>query len=413
MKTGTDPSAASSRESLAAVLEPVKPSAQYDRVEIEQQPIPLGSPHHAVSALALGGAASVRWFLTTQWKALILMVGLAVATELVARRVEPRLVGRVYNGWYTAGYPIDLNEEGFRGPIPAVPKPAGTTRILALGDSVTFGTGVARDSTWPARLEERLRGRADVRLEAVNTGMAGADLAQVERALRKRWSAYDPDVAVLVLTGNMISLAWTRRDEAVEPPPMAGEVGSPPSNPPWIDRLRALPGEVALWGVASLGVEHLRYALNASDHRVDPEAPYGVMLAHGIEQNDLGRDRIEAAYGRAAAQLARLAKTCDELGVPLILTYSPPRFAVGDGPWDNLKSVPIDRLTIDPVARVRSLSERLGVSFVDVSPALEEALAEGREPYVLADYTHLDDAGHAAVAMALEAEVMRALRRTR
>ena len=47
---------------------------------------------------------------------------------------------------------VSTNAAAMRGPMP----PSEGPRILALGDSVTFGWGVPDDQTWPALLSERL-----------------------------------------------------------------------------------------------------------------------------------------------------------------------------------------------------------------------------------------------------------------
>jgi lysophospholipase L1-like esterase len=71
-------------------------------------------------------------------------------------------------------YEVRVNELGFRGP-------AARGSIVALGDSFTYGWGVAEDETWPARLAV-LHGRGLANLGKPGAGPADyADLA--ERAL--------------------------------------------------------------------------------------------------------------------------------------------------------------------------------------------------------------------------------------
>ena len=53
-----------------------------------------------------------------------------------------------------------INGFGFRGPMPRLPKPDGWARVLAVGDSTTFGLGVDDEGAYPAQLERRLRERA-------------------------------------------------------------------------------------------------------------------------------------------------------------------------------------------------------------------------------------------------------------
>lgn len=62
------------------------------------------------------------------------------------------------NRWHSDDYDVEvrLNEMGLRdGPISEVA--AGDPRILALGDSYTFGIGVEGDQNWPGVLEHRLQ----------------------------------------------------------------------------------------------------------------------------------------------------------------------------------------------------------------------------------------------------------------
>src|SRR5439155_640014 len=54
-------------------------------------------------------------------------------------------------------YQVHINALGLRGPEIARTPPPGRTRILALGDSMTFGYYLEEGETWPARLEALLR----------------------------------------------------------------------------------------------------------------------------------------------------------------------------------------------------------------------------------------------------------------
>jgi len=78
--------------------------------------------------------------------------------------------------------------------------------------------------------------------------------------------------------------------------------------------------------------------------------------------------------------------------------------------------VPVERFTIDPVARSRQIAESLRVPYVDVREAFEAARAQmagaHADPaplYIFFDYQHPDAQGHAriaqAVAHALEREI--------
>lgn len=54
--------------------------------------------------------------------------------------------------------PVHINAHGTRGPEFQIEKPPGTFRILSLGDSRTFGWGVADEDTYSRRLEQLLEG---------------------------------------------------------------------------------------------------------------------------------------------------------------------------------------------------------------------------------------------------------------
>src|SRR4030095_12514065 len=83
------------------------------------------------------------------------------------------------------------------GPSPA---PAAPRVLVALGDSLTAGLGVAPDEAYPAVLEARLR-EAGFDYRVVNAGISGdtsaGGLRRLDWVLRSR-----PDVAIVALAAH-------------------------------------------------------------------------------------------------------------------------------------------------------------------------------------------------------------------
>jgi len=70
-----------------------------------------------------------------------------------------------------------INAAGYRGPLREALPPAGVLRVVALGDSSTFGMGVAYADTWCAQLEQRLA-QQGVPAEVLDLGVIGFTIEQ-------------------------------------------------------------------------------------------------------------------------------------------------------------------------------------------------------------------------------------------
>jgi lysophospholipase L1-like esterase len=82
-----------------------------------------------------------------------------------------------------------------------VTSPKRRFRVLALGDSCTFGLGVEDDATWPAQLERALRTQG-IDAEVVNAGVPGYSAFQGMRFLETRGLSLEPDVVVVTFGFN-------------------------------------------------------------------------------------------------------------------------------------------------------------------------------------------------------------------
>lgn len=83
----------------------------------------------------------------------------------------------------------------------ALEKPAGVVRIVGIGDSWMWGTGVDNGQTYLDRLREELT-RWGLRAEVVNTGVWGYNARQEVATLRWKGLVFQPDIVVIGLCGN-------------------------------------------------------------------------------------------------------------------------------------------------------------------------------------------------------------------
>ncbi|HUP56855.1 MAG TPA: arylesterase [Bdellovibrionota bacterium] len=83
----------------------------------------------------------------------------------------------------------------------ASPAWAGPLRIVAMGDSLTDGFGVAKDDAYPAVLDRKLEGAGYPDAEVVNAGLSGSTTASAEGRLK--WHLKNkPDILILALGAN-------------------------------------------------------------------------------------------------------------------------------------------------------------------------------------------------------------------
>lgn len=104
---------------------------------------------------------------------------------------------RMENGATIPDTDESLNDRGFRGPQVAQEKSRGVRRVLFVGDSNTFGIGVAHDATFSSRLHRWLGTSNDSSWEAINAGVPGYSVFQMARWLEKEGLALDADLVVI------------------------------------------------------------------------------------------------------------------------------------------------------------------------------------------------------------------------
>lgn len=334
---------------------------------------------------------------------LLVILAVLVGFELAVRGLAPSYIGHLDDREHTAGHPIAVTSDGFRGMALPRAKASGETRVLCLGDSVSFGLGAPVEDVWPEQLADQLGPNGTT----VNTALPAASVGQMIAALEGPWAGWNEDARVIVVTGNMISLAWMRQDETPVPPwnpyvlARPVETGVRAS----MTRSRREVKKLAFPSFLSFNLERALYWLGLRDHLVDPASPMGPLLAHGWRQGGLDRVNADDAWMAFERELRTLRDAGGDL--PLIVAWSPPRFALTDTLRDNEKAVPRDRLTIVPGERMAAICARLDLPFVDLGPPLRAARAAAATNgayaplYVPFDVLHFDAEGHGAIAQAV------------
>lgn len=115
--------------------------------------------------------------------------------------LEPRLsvVAREIPG---LPYAVATDAEGWRRTGPPADTPA-PLRILCLGDSFTYGVGVADSETYPALLERYLRKRFPLRgVDVVNAGVPFYDLFDELSYYREKGRLLRPDLVIVQFYAN-------------------------------------------------------------------------------------------------------------------------------------------------------------------------------------------------------------------
>lgn len=152
---------------------------------------PLGARRLGEALIALSTAGS----------ALALVLG---AAELTLRL--PPIAHRLGTSPMRHSAPSvdERNLFGFRSPHERVARRPGVLRVLALGDSFTWGDRLARSvDAWPARLEAGLRARhGPDSVEVINMGRKGFTTLNEAELLRRIGWQFEPDLVVVQFLAN-------------------------------------------------------------------------------------------------------------------------------------------------------------------------------------------------------------------
>lgn len=169
---------------------------------------------HGHSVGNTGGAWPHRRILYGLTAVTIGLLGGVLPVELIARLVltdfftcdarlgwvfEPERSGFRINRRFEYAVPVRINSAGFHDVEHQIAKPAGTVRLLLLGDSMLAGMQVPLESVFARLFESRLNADGSGPFEVINCATDGYGTAQSWLMFEERCGRYEPDVVVLGL----------------------------------------------------------------------------------------------------------------------------------------------------------------------------------------------------------------------
>ena len=279
-----------------------------------------------------------------------------------------------------ASVQIAINAHGQRGEDYPLEKPVGEVRIVALGDSLTFGPGVGNEQTYLAVAQQAFRddppGKGTLRL--VNTAANGYSTWHYQQWVRTQLDTYDPDVLLLCLyIGNDMTISTKHR--MFNPVPF-----------PRLVRNSAI-GHYLLENNRPLLTRLYKSWYDDPDGTLEPIAPELQRFVN-VPEDDLGFDDKMALWRHALTHIAAMKEAADAAGVPLLCLLIPQSHMVsqeGDFPLYTWLARTLDGQ---------------GIAVLDPREALRPLGMDGWHSY---DPGHFNVAGHAALGRYL-ADALRA-----
>lgn len=297
-----------------------------------------------------------------------------------------------------SGPRIAVNERGLRGTPVAVPKPAGTVRIVVLGGSSVFDIHASEGEDWPHLAGARLREGGHPEAEVLNAGIPGhASADSLGRLATQIWML-EPDYVLLVHGWNDLKLLGR-----IDPdhPLLARQAPYDPRADPFqndrgpLDRL-----------------------LQSSQLYVKLRTRYFQSRVAPGTEGALGEDRgaagLDWAWGERQFRidLALLAETCRAIGArPVFVTEA--TLVTADADEEARARIQYDYVGFDHPTlvrayalfndAVRAVGRERGVPILDLDRALS-----GRKQ-LFADHVHTNAEGSRALADAAAAWLERAL----
>ena len=242
---------------------------------------------------------------------------------------------------HTHDQPVFVSSLGLRAGEISRAAPPGTERILAIGDSQTFGVGLPLADTWPAQLERELGQRDGAqRWQVLNAGLPASDTCQQVAILQRLLRELEFDAALLGFYLNDVACL------ARKPPFPVDSTNDPKHR--LLYALKRSAVFAALWQ-ARVPLAHWL--------RPDPGIAFEQHVLDGSPD-----PQVDAGWDRVTGFLSEMKASLDARGVRFAILVIPRRDQVQNASAGTAYN-----------QRIAAIGEQLGIATIDALPALRDA----------------------------------------
>jgi hypothetical protein len=272
---------------------------------------------------------------------------------------------------------VTISKDGLRNPPLAPPESAGRPRVLALGDSFTFGYGVEAAESWPARLQVALREVGLPDAEVINAGVVAYAPDQELDLLQELLPRVRPDAVVLglyvgndraevVLHQSAPPLSVSAEGALVEFP-TASDLNPHPIQL-WFAR------HLRLYSFARVRIHRLLIQLGL---RPEPQIYHPAYFLDALGYTDA----YAGNWSMLEGLLRRMDRATRASGARFLLAILPLDVQVSERYWEHYRALgfsldPVILREARPQERLRRFAARAGIPVADLLPALRDHTGE-------------------------------------
>ena len=296
---------------------------------------------------------------------------------------------------------FSFNEHGLREGDDVTPeKPAGTKRIVALGDSFTLGRYLEQHELFLDQLEA-LYGAADHKVQLVNTGSEGFSTDQQVTWLLEHGDEWKPDVVLILPYENDIYWCGQTEYTGIQKPRFTADGKR---------EVEELDNTLDRGWIKGSAIGRKIFggpqAPKFSPGGKKIPAEFGVVL-------DDRPDFMDDAVARTQGAMAALVAKCADLGAELVVAPIPAETAIYSADKDRLgKGLGLDGLAwsgdnaVDLFAQLSAAAGVPAERVLDMRPTFRSKADAGEELYYEKDW-HLAPHGNTVLARFLADEFAR------
>ena len=245
-------------------------------------------------------------------------VGLYVWHPTLNYLYNPGFVGHFSGGTYQ-DISFSINNHGFRDD-PFGPRSSGRRRVVFIGDSVVFGSGVWEKDRFTEQLQDDQAVR-DADIEVLNLGVNSYNFQHYLELARLRFLDLEPDIVVVGFTLNdiqKIDRVWPNK--RVQPPEGYGKPRARKKwneKPLWVIRIQKSLGRTYAGRFVRYSGEVLRFSMMSKEKLRDYNTKW-MRSAVRYWNEDLNRERL---YG----ELSEFREEMSRQGVQVVFYLFPER----------------------------------------------------------------------------------------